>query len=90
MRCRHLLAESPDSLWSRVPMATPAATAQTVISNETLVSTTFVVNKQSATAKCGTTGCSARSILVRSYFNHMSGSDRADVYFAPEPAQRVP
>ena len=30
------------------------------------------------------------SILVRSYFNHMSGSDRADVYFAPEPAQRVP
>jgi hypothetical protein len=33
--------------------------AQTVISNETLVTTTFVVNKQGATAKCGTKDCSA-------------------------------
>jgi predicted ester cyclase len=36
-------------------IAPPAALAQTVISNETLVSTTFVVNKASATAKCGKT-----------------------------------
>ncbi|MGD0182252.1 MAG: hypothetical protein ABSC15_20760 [Terriglobales bacterium] len=42
-------------------LTTPAMTAQTVISNEALVSTTFVVNKQSATAKCGTVGCSARA-----------------------------
>jgi hypothetical protein len=39
------------------PLATPAAIAQTVISNETLVSTTFAVNKQSVTANCGRTGC---------------------------------
>jgi hypothetical protein len=38
-------------------LATPAAISQTVISNETLVSTTFVVNKQSVTANCGRTGC---------------------------------
>jgi hypothetical protein len=41
-------------------IATPAP-AQTVISNETLVSTTFVVNKTSATAKCGKTGCRAKT-----------------------------
>ena len=38
-------------------LATPVATAQTVISNETLVSTTFVVNKTAATANCGRKGC---------------------------------
>ncbi len=41
-------------------IATPA-TAQTVISNETLVTTTFVVNKKDATAKCGSTGCRAKT-----------------------------
>jgi hypothetical protein len=41
-------------------LAAPAATAQTVISNETLVSTTFVVNKQSASAICGFSGCHAK------------------------------
>jgi len=35
------------------------ATAQVVISNETLVTTTFVVNKQIATARCTTNGCRA-------------------------------
>jgi hypothetical protein len=44
-------------------LATPATPAQTVISNETLMSSTFVVNKQSATAKCGTAGCSARTFM---------------------------
>jgi hypothetical protein len=43
-------------------IATPAA-AQTVISNETLVSTTFVVNKTSATAECRHTGCRARTSM---------------------------
>jgi hypothetical protein len=38
-------------------LATPAATAQTIISNETLVSTTLVVNKHSVTALCGTDPC---------------------------------
>jgi hypothetical protein len=41
--------------------ATPLATAQTVISNESLVSTTFVVNKAPATAKCKNAGCSAKT-----------------------------
>jgi hypothetical protein len=40
-------------------LATQAATAQTVISDETLVTTTFVVNKTNATAICGKTGCQA-------------------------------
>jgi hypothetical protein len=43
--------------------AAPATTAQTVISNETLVTTTFVVNKQSATAKCGNKGCRAKRVM---------------------------
>jgi len=40
-------------------LATPPLTAQTVISNEALVSTTFVVNKTTATAMCSKTGCYA-------------------------------
>jgi hypothetical protein len=40
-----------------------AAPAQTVISNETLVTTTFVVNKQNATAKCRITGCRAKTAM---------------------------
>ncbi len=39
----------------------PNATAQTVISNETLVTTTFVANEKSATAKCGSAGCRANT-----------------------------
>ena len=42
-------------------LAAPAATAQTVISNETLMTTTFVVNKQVATARCGQSGCRSRA-----------------------------
>lgn len=42
-------------------VAPSAATAQTVVSNETLVTTTFVVNKQSATANCGKSGCRAKT-----------------------------
>jgi hypothetical protein len=44
-------------------LATPATSAQTVISNETLVSTTFVVNKQDATAKCEKLGCGKKTPL---------------------------
>ncbi|HXM21954.1 MAG TPA: hypothetical protein VN948_11905 [Terriglobales bacterium] len=44
-------------------LATPAATARTIISNETLVTTTFVVNKTAATAKCRTIGCSAKTSM---------------------------
>jgi hypothetical protein len=38
--------------------------AQTVISNESLVSTTFVVTKDSVTAKCSGAGCSARKLML--------------------------
>jgi hypothetical protein len=40
--------------------------AQTVISNETLVTTTFVVNKTDATAKCGKSGCRASAPILKS------------------------
>jgi len=40
-------------------LATAPAMAQTIISNETLVTTTFVVNRKPATAYCGGTGCRA-------------------------------
>jgi hypothetical protein len=51
------------ALMALLLLATPATTAQTVISNETLVTTTFVVNKQSATAKCKGSGCSAKTAM---------------------------
>jgi len=44
-------------------LATPALTAQTIISNETLVTTTFVVNKRSARAQCGHTNCHAKTTM---------------------------
>lgn len=40
-----------------------AAPAQTVISNETLVTTTFVVNKTAETAKCRFAGCRAKKAM---------------------------
>jgi len=43
--------------------ATPAATAQTIIGNETLVSTTFVVNRKDAKAICTTPGCRAKTAM---------------------------
>ena len=51
------------SIATLVALSMPVATAQTIISNETLVSTTFVVNKQSATVKCGKTGCGAKTTI---------------------------
>jgi hypothetical protein len=42
-------------------LATPAATAQTILSNEALVNGTLVVNTQSATAGCGKAGCRAKT-----------------------------
>jgi hypothetical protein len=41
-------------------VATPAVTAKTIISNETLVSTTLIVNTKDAKAICRTTGCRAK------------------------------
>jgi hypothetical protein len=41
-------------------------TAQTVISNETLVTTTFVVNKTDAAAKCGQPSCTAKTPILKS------------------------
>jgi hypothetical protein len=50
-------------LAATVMFATITMTAQTVISNETLVTTTFVINQKTATAKCKSTGCSARTSM---------------------------
>jgi hypothetical protein len=43
--------------------AVPAATAQTVISNETLVATTFVVNTKDAKAICRHADCVAKTAM---------------------------
>ena len=56
--------------------------AQTVISNETLVTTTFVVNKQSATAKCGTKDCSATASMVRPDRGYVPGCRWTDLYIS--------
>jgi len=45
---------------------TASMKAQTVISNETLVTTTFVVNKTTATAKCTGANCVARVPVLKS------------------------
>jgi hypothetical protein len=45
---------------------TASMKAQTVISNETLVTTTFVVNKTTATAKCTGKNCVARVPMLKS------------------------
>jgi hypothetical protein len=45
---------------------TASMKAQTVISNETLVTTTFVVNKTPATAKCDKVGCTAHVPMLKS------------------------
>lgn len=57
MRIPHMLETPLLALVALSLLLTPAATAQTVISNETLVSTTFVVNKTAVIANCGRTGC---------------------------------
>jgi hypothetical protein len=46
----------PALMFAMTPMK-----AQTVISNEALATTTFVVNKESRSARCGRTGCSAKT-----------------------------
>jgi hypothetical protein len=40
-----------------------AVKAETVLSNETLVTTTFVVNKESSSARCAHAGCSAKTTI---------------------------
>ena len=39
---------------------------QTILSNESLVTTTFVVNKSAATARCGKAGCTAAKSMLES------------------------
>jgi hypothetical protein len=64
MKFTHLFGATAElALVTLALLAPPATKAQTVISNETLVTTTFVVNKQSATAKCGSYGCSAKTAM---------------------------
>ena len=45
------------------PLAITTATAQTIISNEALVTTNFIVSQKVATAKCQSTGCSAKTSM---------------------------
>jgi hypothetical protein len=67
MRLSHLFETTGGlSLVALALIAPPTALAQTIISNETLVTTTFVVNKQSATARCAFTGCSAKTPMFAS------------------------
>jgi len=42
------------------------AMGQTILSNESLVTTTFVVNKSAATASCGKPGCAAAKSMLES------------------------
>ena len=42
------------------------AMGQTILSNESLVTTTFVVNKAAATARCGKPGCAAVKSMLES------------------------
>jgi len=62
MKLPHLVEIFAGLAWVAVSLlATPDATAQTVISNESLMTTTFVVNKQAATVQCEKTGCRAKT-----------------------------
>jgi hypothetical protein len=54
------------ALAAAVTFATTTMTAQTVISNETQVTTTFVVNKTDVTVKCGKPGCTAKTPMLKS------------------------
>src|ERR1700674_3594054 len=45
---------------------TASMKAQTIISNETLVTTTFVVNKTTATAECDKKSCVAHAAMLES------------------------
>ena len=54
------------ALAAAVLFATITMTAQTVISNETQVTTTFVVNKADVIAKCGKLGCTAKTPMLKS------------------------
>jgi hypothetical protein len=58
----------------------PAATAQAVISNETLVTTTFVVNKRAATAQMRCNRLPCNKIHVRLYSHHLSDRRRKDLH----------
>jgi hypothetical protein len=61
MNYSHRITALAFAAWSLT--AAPAAMAQTIISNETLVTTTFVVNQKPATAQCGTSGCTAKTSM---------------------------
>jgi hypothetical protein len=49
-----------------VLLSTTAAKGQIVLSNETLATTTFVVNKKTATVNCTQTGCEAETPILKS------------------------
>jgi hypothetical protein len=63
MRLRHRFPCMAGLVLGALTFTSIASKAQTVISNETLVTTTFVVNKTGSTAKCRELGCSARTSM---------------------------
>jgi hypothetical protein len=64
MKFPHIFENVAALAWVVVSLvATPAVTTQTIISNETLVSTTLIVNTKDAKAICRTTGCRAKTAM---------------------------
>lgn len=66
MRNPHRFPLTAGVLAAAVMCTTITLKAQTIISNETLVTTTFVINKTDATAKCSKAGCSTKSPMLTS------------------------
>jgi hypothetical protein len=66
MKARILFVSQLVALVFALNLVSTSAEAQTVISNETLVTTTFVVNQTQAIAKCNTFGCTANAPMLSS------------------------
>jgi hypothetical protein len=62
MRLAYWFARMAGLALVSVSLFMPAMNAQTVISNESLVSTTFVVNKTNSTSACSGGGCIAKPV----------------------------
>jgi hypothetical protein len=64
MKFLHIFENVAALAWLVVSLvATPAVTPQTINSNETVVSTTLIVNTKDAKAICRTTGCRAKTAM---------------------------
>jgi len=66
MSLTHQFSRMAGVILAAAAIFTMTMKAQTVISNENLVTTTFVVSKTDATAKCGTPSCTAKTPMLKS------------------------